>query len=89
MDVFYVRWPAEVATIKSTPDVAEYMEEALYQTILRHYVSRLPMGSEGAYMARAGRMAQSNSDKETAIRDAVAIDATITHPTQRNKRVMF
>lgn len=88
-DVFYHRWPAEVTTIKSQPDIPEYMEEALYQTILRHYVSRMPMNEEGAYMVRAGRLAQSNGDKEIAIRDAIKIDSTMTMPMRRNKRVFI
>lgn len=89
VDVFYYRWPTALTKITDTPDIAEHMEEAFYQMTLRYFISRMPQHTQESYMARQSRMAQVNGDLQKAFKEALAVDATLTRPMQRNKRVLF
>ena len=90
LDVYYYRTPAEVTSINSTPDIAEYMEEALHQMVFAAYCARSPAPtSEIEYYSRRDKYARATAAADMAIREAKIADTRLITQIGRNARVLL
>jgi len=88
-DVYYHSQGVAVTNIASTPDVADYMEEALYQMILGKYVARMPKDSAQDLMRYDRLRAENRENYGTAFTEARRADARVSLSRMHNERVMM
>lgn len=89
LDVYYHSQGTAATGISSIPDVADYMEEALYQMILGRYIARMPKDSAQDLMRYDRLRAENKENYATAFEEARRADSRISLSRMHNERVIM
>jgi len=89
LDVYYHSEGVAVSNVASIPDVANYMEEVLYQLVLGKYIARMPKDSAQDLMRYDRLRAENQQNYATAFTEARRADSRVSLARMRNERVIM